>query len=162
MRSDIVPGSTFPDYELPDHTRKLRKLSELQGDDPLILTLARGHYRPKEHQQHRELAFALSEHCSRIHADRHNLHRRPPHTAGVPFIDRCPVDVSVRSGTDGSERPGYPGAHRPRAQSYDSAHAGSHAWSRDLPHLQRLLVLGPSFHLGSLAGPAHNDERNPR
>ena len=56
MRSDIVPGSVFPDYELPDHTGNLRKLSELQGDDPLILTLARGHYCPKEHQQHLELA----------------------------------------------------------------------------------------------------------
>ena len=56
MRSDIVPGGIFPDYELPDHMGKLRKLSELQGDDPLILTLARGHYCPKEHQQHLELA----------------------------------------------------------------------------------------------------------
>jgi len=56
MRSDIVPGGIFPDYELPDHTGKLRKLNELQGDDPLILTLARGHYCPKEHQQHLELA----------------------------------------------------------------------------------------------------------
>ncbi|MGW6280217.1 redoxin domain-containing protein [Kribbella sp. NPDC055071] len=56
MRSDIVPGATFPDYELPDHTDVRRKLSDLQGDDPLILTLARGHYCPKEHQQHRELA----------------------------------------------------------------------------------------------------------
>src|SRR5690349_1481875 len=56
MRSDIVPGAAFPDYELPDHTGNLRKLSELQGDDPLILTLARGHYCPKEHQQHLELA----------------------------------------------------------------------------------------------------------
>ncbi len=56
MRSDIAPGGTFPDCELPDHTNTTRKLSELQGDDPLILTLARGHYCPKEHQQHRELA----------------------------------------------------------------------------------------------------------
>ncbi len=56
MRSDIVPGNTFPDYQLPDHTGTPRKLSELQGDDPLILTLARGHYCPKEHQQHLELA----------------------------------------------------------------------------------------------------------
>ncbi len=44
MRSDIVPGGIFPNYELPDHTGTQRKLSELQGDDPLILTLARGHY----------------------------------------------------------------------------------------------------------------------
>jgi hypothetical protein len=37
MRSDIVPGGIFPHYELPDHTGKLRKVSE-------------------EHQQHLELA----------------------------------------------------------------------------------------------------------
>jgi peroxiredoxin len=56
MPSKIVLGGVIPDYELPDHTGQARKLSELQGDDPLILTLARGHYCPKEHQQHLELA----------------------------------------------------------------------------------------------------------
>ena len=56
MRSDITPGGTFPDYALPDHDQHARTLSELQGDDPLILTLARGNYCPKEHQQHLELA----------------------------------------------------------------------------------------------------------
>src|SRR5437016_7265899 len=61
MRSDIAPGGTFPDYELPDHTQTIRKLSELQGDDPLILTLARGHYCPKEHQQHLQLAAFYPE-----------------------------------------------------------------------------------------------------
>jgi hypothetical protein len=49
MRSDIVPGRIFPGYELFDHAGKARKLSQLQGDDPLILTLVRGHYCPKEH-----------------------------------------------------------------------------------------------------------------
>jgi peroxiredoxin len=56
LRADIVPGGTFPDYELPDHTKVTRKLSELQGEDPMILTLARGNYCPKDHQQHLELA----------------------------------------------------------------------------------------------------------
>jgi len=56
VRSDIIPGNVFPDYELPDHTSTVRRLSELQGRDPLILTLARGNYCPKEHQQHLELA----------------------------------------------------------------------------------------------------------
>ncbi len=56
MRSDIVPGGVFPDYTLPDHTGTDRTLGELQGGDPMILTLARGHYCPKEHQQHLELA----------------------------------------------------------------------------------------------------------
>jgi hypothetical protein len=56
MRADIVPGAVFPDYSLPDQTGTVRSLSEVQGRDPLILTLARGNYCPKEHQQHLELA----------------------------------------------------------------------------------------------------------
>jgi peroxiredoxin len=56
MRSDIKPGAVFPDYELPDQTGTALTLSEIQGDDPMILTLARGHYCPKEHQQHLQLA----------------------------------------------------------------------------------------------------------
>jgi len=44
MRSDIVPGAVFPDYSLPDHTDAVRSLSELQGEDPLVLTLSRGHF----------------------------------------------------------------------------------------------------------------------
>jgi peroxiredoxin len=58
VRADIVPGGVFPDYALPDHTGTVRTLSELQGDDPLVLTLARGHYCPMEHQQHLDLAAA--------------------------------------------------------------------------------------------------------
>jgi len=56
LRADIAPGGVFPDYELPDHTKAPRRLSELQGEDPMILTLARGNYCPKEHQQHLEIA----------------------------------------------------------------------------------------------------------
>ena len=56
MRPDIQPGATFPDFELTDHTRRRRTLSELQGQDPMILVLSRGHFCPKDHQQHLELA----------------------------------------------------------------------------------------------------------
>src|SRR3954453_10860 len=56
MRADITPGAVFPDYQLTDHTKARRRLSDLQGIDPLILTLARGNFCPKEHQQHLELA----------------------------------------------------------------------------------------------------------
>jgi len=62
MRADILPGAVFPDYELPDHTGRHRKLSELQGSDPLILVLSRGAFCPKDRRQleglvqlHREL-----------------------------------------------------------------------------------------------------------
>ena len=55
MRSDIVPGAVFPDYELSDHTTKRRKLSELQGEDPMVLVLSRGGYCPKDRRQHEGL-----------------------------------------------------------------------------------------------------------
>jgi peroxiredoxin len=55
MRADIVPGAKFPDYELSDHTSKRRKLSDLQGDDPLILVLGRGGFCPKDRRQSENL-----------------------------------------------------------------------------------------------------------
>jgi peroxiredoxin len=61
VRADIVPGGTFPDYELTDHTKTRRKLSDLQGIDPMILILSRGGFCPKDHQQHLELAANYSK-----------------------------------------------------------------------------------------------------
>ena len=62
MRADIVPGAVFPDYELTDHAGKRRKLSALQGPDPMIVVLSRGGFCPKDRRQaeglvqlHREL-----------------------------------------------------------------------------------------------------------
>ena len=52
MRTDIVPGAVFPDYELSDHRATRRTLSELQGDDPLVLVLSRGGFCPKDRRQH--------------------------------------------------------------------------------------------------------------
>src|SRR5438094_9734630 len=61
MRADIVPGARFPDYELNDHTKTRRRLSELQGNDPMILNLSHVHFCPKDHQQHLELAAFYSK-----------------------------------------------------------------------------------------------------
>jgi peroxiredoxin len=51
MRSDMVPGAVFPDYELSDHTAKHRKLSELQGRNPMVVVLSRGGFCPKDRRQ---------------------------------------------------------------------------------------------------------------
>jgi peroxiredoxin len=51
MRPDIQVGARFPNYALSDQTGKWRKLSELQGIDPLILVLSRGSFCPKERRQ---------------------------------------------------------------------------------------------------------------
>ena len=55
MRNDIAPGAVLPDYELSDHGGKRRKLSELQGPDPMVLVLSRGGFCPKERRQHEGL-----------------------------------------------------------------------------------------------------------
>ena len=56
MRADIVPGASFPDYELDDHTGTPRRLSEIQGErDPMIVVLSRGNFCPKDQVQHRLL-----------------------------------------------------------------------------------------------------------
>src|SRR6202047_5279846 len=51
MRADIVAGAVFPDYELTDHTSERRKLSDLQGPDPMILVLSRGGFCPRDQRQ---------------------------------------------------------------------------------------------------------------
>jgi peroxiredoxin len=51
MRADIIPGAVFPDYELTDQTARRRRLSDLQGPDPLIVVLGRGGYCPKDRRQ---------------------------------------------------------------------------------------------------------------
>lgn len=61
MRSDITVGGTFPDYTLTDHRGNRRSLSELQGDDPMILVLSRGHFCPKDRRQHRNLVDLYPE-----------------------------------------------------------------------------------------------------
>ena len=61
MRPDIVRGAVFPDYELTDHRGMRRKLSELQGGDPLVLVLSRGSFCPKERRQHEGLVLLHRE-----------------------------------------------------------------------------------------------------
>ena len=51
MRSDIVPGAPFPDYELSDQRGVRRTLSELQENDPMVLVLSRGGFCPKDRRQ---------------------------------------------------------------------------------------------------------------
>jgi peroxiredoxin len=151
MRSDITPGGVFPDYALPDHTGTVRTLSELQGRDPLILTLARGHYCPKEHQQHLELAAFQSKvavaytQIVTISTDDHHTLQEFRASVGAQWTFLSDPRA------DDPEGPRHPGVHRPRPRSDDPAHARAQAGSGHSQHLQRLLVLGPPVGLRPLA-----------
>src|SRR5215813_7445956 len=120
MRSDIVPGSVFPDYQLPDHTSTLRRLSELQGDDPLILILARGNYCPKDHQQHLELAAFYPKiavaytKIATISTDRHHTLQEFRSSVGAqwPFLSdpgrTIQKDLDIQEYTDPEHDPMIP------------------------------------------------------
>jgi peroxiredoxin len=63
MSKGLVPGAVLPDFELPDQDGTKRHLSELQGDDPMILLLGRGEHCPRERQHQLELR-KLHEWCA--------------------------------------------------------------------------------------------------
>ncbi len=46
MRGDIQVGARLPDYELPDQDGIMRRLSDLQGSNPMLLHLSRGGFDP--------------------------------------------------------------------------------------------------------------------
>src|ERR1700741_3355019 len=84
----------FPDYELSDHTTKRRKLSDLQGQDPMILVLGRGGFCPKDRRQaeglvelHRELEVAY---CRLVTITTDNIMQTSEYRNGVgahwPFL----------------------------------------------------------------------------
>ena len=57
----LEPGATFPDIDLPDHTGRPRRLSEIAGGDPLALLFSRGWWCPKEQRHLREVTAAQDE-----------------------------------------------------------------------------------------------------
>src|SRR6201999_4441621 len=94
MRPDMIPGAVFPDYELTDHTAKRRKLSELQGHDPMILVLSRGGFCPKDRREggglvqlHREMEVGY---CRLVTISTDNLIATNEYRTGVgahwPFL----------------------------------------------------------------------------
>jgi len=119
-RPDLIPGNVFPDYQLPDHTSTPRRLSELQGDDPLILTLSRGHYCPKEHRQHRDLvdfypkiAVAYTQIVTISTDDHHTLQEfRASLGAQWPFLSdperTVQKDLDIAEYTDPEHNPMIP------------------------------------------------------
>ena len=54
MAESLKVGATFPDFELPDETGALHRLSELQSD-VMVLMLGRGEHCPRERQHLREM-----------------------------------------------------------------------------------------------------------
>jgi cold shock CspA family protein/peroxiredoxin len=73
MTTTLQIGDTFPDFELPDHTKRPRRLSQFTRPSlldeklgfkdgyPLILVFGRGFFCPRDQEQMRQLARFQSE-----------------------------------------------------------------------------------------------------
>src|SRR6202050_1070839 len=120
MRSDIIPGATFPDYELSDHTAKRRKLSELQGQHPRVLVLSRGGFCPKDRRQseglvelHREIEVGY---CRLVTISTDNITETNEYRSGVgahwPFLSDAgrivQKDLDIAEYTDPLHNPMIP------------------------------------------------------
>jgi peroxiredoxin len=55
MSNGLTPGAVFPDFKLPDESGRMWQLSELQGEDAMVLMLGRGEHCPRERQHQREM-----------------------------------------------------------------------------------------------------------
>jgi len=120
MRSDMIPGAVFPDYELSDHTGKHRKLSELQQQDPLVIVLSRGGYCPKDRRQHEGLVQLHRElevgYCRLVTISTANLVETNEFRMGVdahwPFLSdparKIQKDLDIAEYTDKLHNPMIP------------------------------------------------------
>jgi len=57
----LAPGSVFPDLDLPDHSGRDRRLSEIAAGDPVVLLFSRGWWCPKEQRHLREITALQDE-----------------------------------------------------------------------------------------------------
>lgn len=120
MRADIQPGSVFPDYELSDHTATRRKLSDLQGQHPMVLVLSRGGFCPKDRRQaellvqlHREMEVGY---CRLVTISTDSLAETNEYRSGVgahwPFLSDAgrtvQKDLDIAEYTDPAHDPMIP------------------------------------------------------
>jgi len=120
MRADIVPGAVFPDYELTDHAAKRRKLSDLQGPDPMIVVLSRGGYCPKDRRQAEGLIQLHHEmevgYCRLVTISTDNLIATNEYRTGIgahwPFLSDAgrvvQEDLDIAEYTDPTNNPMIP------------------------------------------------------
>jgi len=120
MRSDIIAGGVFPDYTLADHLGERHALSALQGDDPMVVVLARGGFCPKDRRQHEGLLQLHREmlvgYCRLVTISTDSIVETYEFRAGVgaewPFLSdaarRIQKDLDIAEYTDPHHDPMIP------------------------------------------------------
>ncbi len=101
MSKGLTVGAVLPDFELPDETGTRWHLSELQGDNPMILMLGRGEHCPRERQHQREMvkfhewcAVAFTQLVTVLPNDLHDVGKLKISTGAYwPFLSDGDLEV---------------------------------------------------------------------
>ena len=106
MSRGLEPGAILPDFALPDQDGVIRTLSELQGDDPLVLLLGRGEHCPRERQHQREMvrfhgwsAVAFTRLVTVLPNDLHDVYKLKIST-GARWTYLADADLSLQTALD--------------------------------------------------------------
>ena len=103
MSKNLEPGSQIPDFRLPDEDGRFHRLSELQGDDVMVLMLGRGEHCPRERmhqfemvQFHRWCDLAFTRLVTILPNEAHDVFKlRISAGAHWPFL--CDPELEVRT-----------------------------------------------------------------
>src|SRR5262249_50176226 len=101
MSKGLTPGAVVPDFSLPDENGRLHTLSELQGDDAMIVMLGRGEHCPRERQHQREMVrfhewcpVAFTQLVTILPGDLHDTYKMRTSTgAHWPFLADADLEV---------------------------------------------------------------------
>jgi peroxiredoxin len=104
--SKIKVGTTLPDFELPDENGDLHRLSDLQGDDAMVLMLGRGEHCPRERQHQREMlrlhewaSVAFTQLVTVLPNDLHDVYKLKIST-GAHWTYLADTDLEVQKALD--------------------------------------------------------------
>jgi len=108
MSRGLTPGSVLPDFALPDENGMMHRLSELQGEDAMILMLGRGEHCPRERQQQREMVLfhqwcpvAFTQLVTVLPNDLHDVYKmRIAAGAHWPFLADADLEVQRTFGIE--------------------------------------------------------------
>jgi peroxiredoxin len=109
MSKNLDPGTTLQDFELPDDAGRMHRLSDLQGDDAMVLMLGRGEHCPRERQHqlsmvefHGWSAVAFTQLVTVLPNDRHDANKMRISTGAYwPYL--CDHELEVQSALDIAE-----------------------------------------------------------
>jgi peroxiredoxin len=144
----MKPGSKFPDFELPDENGVMHRLSDLQGDDAMVLFIGRGEHCPRERQHQRAMVefaswapVAFTQMVTILPNSQHDAYRMKI-AAGAPWTFLSDEDLEVQKTLDVLE---YTDDHhaanvphtvllRPGELIVDKVYVGYWFWGRPSPY----------------------------